>query len=195
MTSAEALARRAELQAEHDSAQRAYSEWGVKHRNAEVLRGITTRDLAALKIEVAKGNATEADLDAAQERLDTAERDWKGALDRTNSALDAVKATIAEIDALLADHLEPFAEQAQSATDEAHAALLSLEDGFRRAQHAWQAAQGAWAPVARAARVEGVQPFPLPDVFTNLRAGHTVARPLQVTVISDAEMADVMDLD
>ena len=39
MTSEEALARRAALQAEHDSAQTAYAEWGVKHRNAEVLRG------------------------------------------------------------------------------------------------------------------------------------------------------------
>lgn len=190
MTPAEARAERAELEAALAVANESYSQSAAKRGEAEIHRGRAARALALLRTKQITGQASAEDVDEAARQVAEADRDAAEALDRTNLSYDAARSAERALDELFAEHLSAFVEDAQAATEHAGHMLMALEEPYGAALAAWEAADQAWAPLARAARVEGVPPFPVASPFLDLRRGAIRARPSQVSVVSDEEEAE-----
>ena len=168
------LARREELYAELE-ATAAYQETA-----RDALAAITTkhgapigrnpflalqRAIADVHIALARGQATEADLQKAKDELAAVQAEHADAVAR-NGVANAARARVREELAELHDeHAEAFIAAATPASQAAEAALQSLREAYVAALQAWDAAAEAWAPlVADVPELADVPPCPLAPV-------------------------------
>lgn len=186
MTREQACARRAHLESAKEAAYSAYHDATVGRQQAEVERATATRAVAATRTQRATGGASDKAVEQAHKRITKAETDYADQLDRANAALDAVKAIEQQLDQLYSEAFTELVEEAEDVTQAAHAAVLALEAPYEHAREAWDAAVRAWAPLARAARIDGVGDFPMEPWPELVRAGDFAARPPGVEVLPPA---------
>lgn len=103
------------------------------------------RDIADTHLKMARGLASEKDLEKAKQRLKDAEEAWERGIESNKIAIAAVRQVQAEIADLHNAHTEAFIEDARKLSDEAHAALAEVIDSYTRAAAAWKKAQARWS--------------------------------------------------
>jgi len=183
-----ALAQRDDLVRKRDAAYRLYAEHTRERQLAERAMGSLAKRITAMDFSDDEG---ELDLEVAHA---TAEADYRKHLEKANSALDRVKTLEAEIEALYEREFGTFAEEANAATEVADTAIADLAVVYERAVKAWGAAVQAWAGPCRAARIDGVPPFPLArHVIADLFSGEVRAQPPRVEVTEP--LGDNAELD
>ncbi|QEC49268.1 hypothetical protein FSW04_17910 [Baekduia soli] len=123
------------------------------------------RAIAAKFVEVARGTATAADLDAAHQALADAEAEKEAAINRVGAANAAIRDIREEIAALHAEHADVFAAESAKLAETAEADLAAMTDAYNNARASWEAAQAnydAWT--ADVPEMSSAPAWPLPGV-------------------------------